>query len=227
MGIFNDKTSFEKSYDVDDTQISGLGSFDTVVKKCKSKATNEEFAVKIIDKIKMEDDIERELEMLGMINHPNIIKVIEVFNEPKTMKIITEPATGGELIDKIIAMGQFTEEFAAMAMRTLCGALAHLHEKTLVHGCLTPACLLLASDDGEAPLKIVDLGFSRLITQDVVMKTTRPVYVAPEKLQNTGPDSGAVDLWSAGVILYVMLCGFPPFNEEELPALVEQILNGR
>ena len=137
--------------------------------------------------------------------------------------------TGGELFDKIVAMGNFTEKLAAETMATLCQALQYLHEQGIVHRDLKPENILLADKTENAPIKVADFGLARMVKSNDMMKTAcgTPGYVAPEVLQNKGYSSGAVDIWSAGVILYILLCGFPPFYEEELPALFDQILKGR
>jgi len=188
-------------------------------------------AVKIIDKSKVEDmgDIEREIEIMGKVNHPNIIKLFEVCNEAKKMNLVMELVTGGELFDRIVARGNYSEKDASKVMVTLCDALAYLHELKIVHRDLKPENILLATPAEDADIKIADFGLARMISGTQMMKTAcgTPGYVAPEVLQNKGYDSGAVDIWSTGVILYILLCGFPPFYEEELPALFDQILKGR
>merc|ERR1719453_1081795 len=114
-------------------------------------------------------------------------------------------------------------------MATLCGALTYLHAKKVVHRDLKPENILYSSPAEEAQIKVADFGLARMVSEKDMMKTAcgTPGYVAPEVLQNKGYSSGAVDVWSAGVILYILLCGFPPFYEEELPALFDQILKGR
>jgi len=229
MGIFTKNTQFLKKYDVDKA-VLGTGNFATV-KKCRAKAGGEDRAVKIIDKSKVEDmnDITREIDIMEMIDHPNVIKLYEIFDEPKKMNLVLELVSGGELFDRIVARGNYTERDAADVMFTMCGALEYLHSKKVVHRDLKPENVLLATPANDAPIKIADFGLARLVSSKEMMKTAcgTPGYVAPEVLQNKGYSSGAVDLWSAGVILYILLCGFPPFYEEELPALFDQILKGR
>ncbi|KAL1511495.1 hypothetical protein AB1Y20_006293 [Prymnesium parvum] len=179
----------------------GSGNF-AVVKKAKYKNYTPngpipaEVAIKIIDKAKVEDmnDIQREVEIMQMVDHTHVIKLYEIFDEPKKMHLVMELVTGGELFDRIVAKGNYNERPAE-----------------------------------DAPIKIADFGLARLVSSKDLMKTAcgTPGYVAPEVLRNQGYDSGAVDMWSAGVILYIMLCGFPPFYEEELPALFDQIMNAR
>jgi len=188
--------------------------------------------VKVIDKSKVEDmnDIDREVDIMTQISdHPNVIGLVEIFDEKKKMNLIMELVTGGELFDEIVSRGSYSEKDAATCMDTLCSTLAVLHEKQIVHRDLKPENILLATKDKGAPIKIADFGLARMISSKDLMKTAcgTPGYVAPEVLQNKGYSSGAVDVWSAGVILYILLCGFPPFYEEELPALFDQILKGR
>merc|ERR1719482_1274387 len=166
---------------------------------------------------------------MGQISHDNVISLVEVFDEPKKMNLVMELVTGGELFDKIVAKGSFNEKEAATTMATLCGALKYLHAKDIVHRDLKPENILLSDKSADAVIKVADFGLARMVKNKDMMKTAcgTPGYVAPEVLQNKGYSSGAVDLWSAGVILYILLCGFPPFYEEELPALFDQILKGR
>merc|ERR1719197_2418107 len=145
------------------------------------------------------------------------------------MNLVMELVTGGELFDDIVKKGNYTEKKAADTMKTLCEALTYLHAQNIVHRDLKPENILLKDGSENSPIKIADFGLARMMKKGDMMKTAcgTPGYVAPEVLQNKGYDSGAVDVWSAGVVLYILLCGFPPFYEEELPALFDQILKGR
>lgn len=133
------------------------------------------------------------------------------------------------MFDKIVAKGSYTEADAAKVMKTLCEALDYMHKKDVVHRDLKPENILLADSSPDADIKVADFGLARVVSSNDMMKTAcgTPGYVAPEVLKNKGYSSGAVDLWSAGVILYILLCGFPPFYEEELPALFDQILKAK
>jgi len=190
-----------------------------------------EVAVKIIDKAKVEDmnDITREIDVMGQLKHPNVIKLFEIFDEPKKMMLVMELVTGGELFDRIVSKGSYTEADAAGVILSLCDALNYMHAKKIVHRDLKPENILYSTTAEDSPIKVADFGLARVISNKEMMKTAcgTPGYVAPEVLKNKGYDSGAVDMWSTGVILYILLCGFPPFYEEELPALFEQILHAR
>uniref|UniRef100_A0A7S3EVM3 Protein kinase domain-containing protein n=1 Tax=Haptolina ericina TaxID=156174 RepID=A0A7S3EVM3_9EUKA len=235
MGIFK-KAEIKKNYDL--AQQLGSGNFAVVHKAtCKKKdgpiPFNTDVAIKIIDKAKVEDmnDIQREIEIMGILNHKHVIKLYEIYDEPKKMKLVMELVQGGELFDKIVQMGQYTEKQAAKVMYQLCDALKYMHapERNVVHRDLKPENILLESDSEDADIKVADFGLARVVSNKDMMKTAcgTPGYVAPEVLQNKGYTGGAVDCWSVGVILYILLCGFPPFYEEELPALFDQILKAR
>jgi len=145
------------------------------------------------------------------------------------MNLVMELVTGGELFDRIVEKGSYTEKMAADTIFTLCDALDCLHQKKIVHRDLKPENILYSDTTDKAVIKVADFGLARMVSDNDIMKTAcgTPGYVAPEILNNKGYDSSAVDLWSTGVILYILLCGFPPFYEEELPALFDSILNAR
>jgi len=238
MGLFS-KAAIDKKYVIEKKEL-GSGNF-AVVKKATIKpgvkpadipeGMGSEVAVKIIDKAKVEDmnDITREIDVMGQLKHPNVIKLFEIFDEPKKMMLVMELVTGGELFDRIVSKGSYTEADAAGVILSLCDALNYMHAKKIVHRDLKPENILYSTTAEDSPIKVADFGLARVISNKEMMKTAcgTPGYVAPEVLKNKGYDSGAVDMWSAGVILYILLCGFPPFYEEELPALFEQILHAR
>jgi len=244
MGFFSTKKAVAKHYKMDKKEL-GSGNFAKVFKAATIKpgvqesgvTVPEQVAIKVIDKKKVEDmnDITREIEIMEACQHPNIIRLYEIFDEKDKMNLVMELVTGGELFDEIVARGSFTEKDAAKVIKTLCDALDFLHKKKIVHRDLKPENILLSQKKDECPpgtepeIKVADFGLARLISDKDMMRTAcgTPGYVAPEVLKNKGYNSGAVDLWSAGVILYILLCGFPPFYEEELPALFDQILKGR
>jgi len=244
MGFFSKTKQVTKHYKFEKKEL-GSGNFAKVYKATTIKpgvqesgvTVPQQVAIKVIDKKKVEDlnDITREIEIMETCQHKNIIRLYEIFEEKDKMNLIMELVTGGELFDEIVQRGNFTEKDAAKVIGTLCSALDYLHEKKIVHRDLKPENILLSqkkedlSPGEEAEIKVADFGLARLIADKDLMRTAcgTPGYVAPEVLKNKGYGSGAVDLWSAGVILYILLCGFPPFYEEELPALFDQILKGR
>jgi len=228
----NAGTKLKENYDI--CEKLGSGNFATV-KKAKRKVPTDEIpadvAVKIIDKSKVEDmeDIEREIHIMKTIKHEHVVVMYEVYDEPKKMHLIMELITGGELFDRIVLRTSYTERNAADVMKELASALEHIHAKGVVHRDLKPENILLKNRSDDAGIKVADFGLARVMSKKDMMMTAcgTPGYVAPEVLKNRGYDSGAVDMWSAGVVLYILLCGFPPFYEDELPALFDQIMKGR
>ena len=126
-------------------------------------AAKQYVAVKIIDKSKVEDmnDITREIDIMKKVKHSNIIQLYEDLDEPKKMNLVMELVTGGELFDRIVAKGNYTEKDAATTIVTLCSALNHLHEKKIVHRDLKPENILYADDSDDAQIKLADFGLAR------------------------------------------------------------------
>merc|ERR1712137_1132546 len=221
-------TVFEEKYDVG--EVLGRGAF-SVVKEVTSKRSGRKYAVKIIDKKNVGQDMQRlriEIDILTRIKHPNIINLKEIMEDDETLYIVTELVTGGELFDKIVELGAYTEADAAKLVHNMVKAIDYLHSKNIVHRDLKPENLLLKADTDISEVKLADFGLSKIISDGVqkqMMQTAcgTPGYVAPEVLTADGYDK-EVDLWSIGVITYILLCGFPPFYNEHLPVLFEAIM---
>lgn len=190
-----------------------------VVRKCMDRETNLWYAIKSIRKSKVSkiEVLKREIEILKEVNHPHIIKLVEVHEDAKYLHLITDLCTGGELFDRIIsktqsAEGHFSEGDAAGLIRDILDAIHYCHtQKQIVHRDLKPENFLFLTDDEDAPIKIIDFGLSRF--EDVpIMKTKvgTPYYVAPEVLNRKYTKK--CDIWSIGVITYILLCGYPPFH---------------
>eukprot|EP01094_Clydonella_sp_ATCC50884_P005859 TRINITY_DN1483_c0_g1_i1.p1 TRINITY_DN1483_c0_g1~~TRINITY_DN1483_c0_g1_i1.p1 ORF type:complete len:472 (+),score=291.09 TRINITY_DN1483_c0_g1_i1:43-1458(+) len=205
----------------------GCGAF-SVVKLATSKRSGKKYAVKIIEKANAGQDMARlrtEMEILKSVRHQNIIALKEIIEDDDTLYIITELVTGGELFDKIVELGAYTEADAAELVAKMVSAIDYLHKKNIVHRDLKPENLLLKDEDDVSEIKLADFGLSKIVGNKVMMQTAcgTPGYVAPEVLQ-ASPYDKEVDLWSIGVITYILLCGFPPFYNESLPLLFEQIM---
>jgi len=236
MSLFK-KSDLRSKYELGD--VIGRGNF-AEVKKAVNKETGEEVAVKIVS-IKDQDDydaIKQEIEILGKLEHPNIIRLIEIFEKTgkmnKTVKkvyIVMELVTGGELFDKIVHKKTFHESEARVVIKKVLEVLQFCHSKGVVHRDLKPENILLATQDENAPIKIADFGLSKIYDPDVQkeqsLKTMcgTPGYVAPEILKKRGYSVG-VDIWSTGIILYILLCGFPPFYEDNRDKLFRKIMKG-
>lgn len=227
--MFFFQKSIKKYYDL--REVLGSGSFATV-KLGVHKKTGERFAVKQIDKSAIkdsEDSLQNEIDILKQINHPNIIALKEIFDSKSKLYLVMELVSGGELFDRIVEKGSYTEKDASVLIRKVIDAIHYLHGKGIVHRDLKPENLLYSLEDGgDTEIKIADFGLAKIAGDASPMMSTTcgtPGYVAPEVLKNEGYDK-AVDLWSVGVILYILLCGFPPFYEESTPLLFEQIMKG-
>ena len=172
MGFFK-QSEIKRRYEIGDTL--GSGNF-AVVKKAVSKQQTpgipRDVAIKVIDKAKVDDmaDIRREIEIMSSISHPGVIKLFEIFDEPKKMHLVMELVTGGELFDRIVAKGSYTEADASVATKKLCEALAYLHSKQVVHRDLKPENILYESPHEDAALKIADFGLARVVSKGDMMK---------------------------------------------------------
>lgn len=191
-----------------------------IVRKCMNRETGEWYAIKSIKKSKVNkiEVLKREIEILKAVDHPNIIRLIEVHEDMKYLHLVTELCTGGELFERIITKtqteeGHFSESDAAKLVRDILDAINYCHtEKGIVHRDLKPENFLYKTDAEDAPIKIIDFGLSRHDDQhEGIMKTKvgTPYYVAPEVLSRQYTKS--CDIWSIGVITYILLCGYPPF----------------
>ncbi|KAM9329645.1 calcium/calmodulin-dependent protein kinase type IV [Gastrophryne carolinensis] len=187
----------------------------SVVYRCRQKGTQKPFAVKMLKKTVDKKIVRTEIGVLLRLSHPNIIKLKEIFETPTEISLVLELVTGGELFDRIVEKGYYSERDAADAVKQILEAVAYLHENGIVHRDLKPENLLYATPAPDAPLKIADFGLSKIVDDQVTMKTVcgTPGYCAPEILRGCayGPE---VDMWSVGIITYILLCGFEPFYDE-------------
>jgi calcium/calmodulin-dependent protein kinase I len=220
-----DASSVSSVYEM--KQELGKGAF-SVVYLAVNKNTGEKVAIKIIDKheTKQEDQkrLKTEVEILKRVKHPNIICMKDLFDTPDKLYLVIELVTGGELFDKIVEKGQYSEQEASQIVRKILSAVEYLHQNNIAHRDLKPENLLLKGDD-DTEVMLSDFGLSKIVGMESLMETAcgTPYYVAPEVLSATGYDK-EVDLWSVGVITYLLLCGFPPFYGDTLPEVFEQIM---
>ncbi|KAG7543422.1 Protein kinase-like domain superfamily [Arabidopsis thaliana x Arabidopsis arenosa] len=205
----------------------GEGTF-AKVKFARNTDTGENVAIKIMAKStilknRMVDQIKREISIMKIVRHPNIVRLYEVLASPSKIYIVLEFVTGGELFDRIVHKGRLEETESRKYFQQLVDAVAHCHWKGVYHRDLKPENLLL---DTYGNLKVSDFGLSALPQQGVeLLRTTcgTPNYVAPEVLSGQGYDGSAADIWSCGVILFVILAGYLPFSETDLPGLYRKI----
>jgi calcium/calmodulin-dependent protein kinase I len=170
--------------------------------------------------------IKDEILNLSKMHHPNIIELKDLYETPKELYIVTDLANGGELFDRIVEKGSYTEKDASRTVKELIGAIEYFHGMGIVHRDLKPENLLLLNKTEGSPIIISDFGLSRSSPTDDFLKTTcgTPAYVAPEVLKRTGHGK-PVDVWAMGVITYVLLCGYTPFWGETQTDLFDAILN--
>uniref|UniRef100_A0A8C9T405 Serine/threonine-protein kinase DCLK2 n=1 Tax=Scleropages formosus TaxID=113540 RepID=A0A8C9T405_SCLFO len=212
-------------------KVIGDGNF-AVVKECVERATGMEFALKIIDKGKCsgkEHLIENEVAVLRRVKHPNIIMLIEEVDTPSELYLVMELVKGGDLFDAITSSTKYTEQDASAMVFNLASALKYLHSLNIVHRDIKPENLLVCEyPDGTKSLKLGDFGLATVVEGPLYTVCGTPTYVAPEIIAETGYGL-KVDIWAAGVITYILLCGFPPFRSENnlQEDLFDQILVGR
>ncbi|XP_078262127.1 serine/threonine-protein kinase DCLK2 isoform X5 [Rhinoraja longicauda] len=212
-------------------KVIGDGNF-AVVKECVERSSGKEFALKIIDKAKCsgkEHLIENEVAVLRKVKHPNIIMLIEEMDTPTELYLVMELVKGGDLFDAITSSTKYTERDASAMMYNLASALKYLHSLNIVHRDIKPENLLVCEYvDGTKSLKLGDFGLATLVDGPLYTVCGTPTYVAPEIIAESGYGL-KVDIWAAGVITYILLCGFPPFRSENnvQEDLFDQILVGR
>ncbi|XP_059410273.1 serine/threonine-protein kinase DCLK2-like isoform X6 [Carassius carassius] len=212
-------------------KVIGDGNF-AVVKECVERSTGKEFALKIIDKIKCrgkEHLIESEVAVLRRVKHPNIIMLIEEVDTPTELYLVMELVKGGDLFDSITSSTKYTERDASVMVFNLAAALRYLHRMCIVHRDIKPENLLVCEyPNGTKSLKLGDFGLATVVEGPLYTVCGTPTYVAPEIIAESGYGL-KVDIWAAGVITYILLCGFPPFRSENnlQEDLFDQILMGR
>ncbi|XP_057980385.1 CBL-interacting serine/threonine-protein kinase 9 isoform X2 [Malania oleifera] len=208
----------------------GEGSF-AKVKCAKNVETGDIVAIKVLDRHQvlrheMVEQIKREISTMKEIKHPNVIKIYEVMASKTKIYIVLEFVDGGELFDKIAKHGRLKEDEARGYFHQLINAVDYCHSRGVYHRDLKPENLLL---DSFGVLKISDFGlsaFAQQVREDGLLHTAcgTPNYVAPEVLNDRGYDGASADIWSCGVILFVLMAGYLPFDEISLMALYKKIL---
>ncbi|KAF6136234.1 hypothetical protein GIB67_001643 [Kingdonia uniflora] len=208
----------------------GEGTF-AKVKYAKNIQTGDSVAIKVLHKDqvlrhKMVEQIKREISTMKLIKHPNVVKLYEVLASKTKIYIVLEFVDGGELFDKIVNQGRLKEEDARRYFQQLINAVDYCHSRGVYHRDLKPENLLL---DSFGVLKVSDFGLSALahqLREDGLLHTAcgTPNYVAPEVLNDKGYDGTTADIWSCGVILFVLMAGYLPFDDANLVALYSKIL---
>ncbi|XP_064159593.1 MAP/microtubule affinity-regulating kinase 4 isoform X1 [Anguilla rostrata] len=207
----------------------GKGNF-AKVKLARHILTGREVAIKIIDKTQLNptslQKLFREVRIMKGLNHPNIVQLFEVIETDKTLYLIMEYASGGEVFDYLVSHGRMKEKEARAKFRQIVSAVHYCHQKNIVHRDLKAENLLL---DADSNIKIADFGFSNEFTLGNKLDTFcgSPPYAAPELFQGKKYDGPEVDIWSLGVILYTLVSGSLPFDGQNLQELRERVLRGK
>ena len=199
----------------------------------KNKLTNQSFACKELVKKNVSDyeGLMREVNLMIKLDHPNIIKLYEYYEDEKKIYLIMELCTGGELFDKIIENTekgkQFTEKQAANIFKQMMSAVNYCHKNGIVHRDLKPENLLYFDKSENSPIKVIDFGMSKRFDHNKLLteKVGTAYYISPEVIK--GKYDEKCDIWSAGVILYILICGYPCFNGEDDREILIAIQKGK
>ncbi|ESO98355.1 hypothetical protein LOTGIDRAFT_114439 [Lottia gigantea] len=206
--------------------LIGRGSFSRVV-RVENRVTRQPYAIKMIDRVQGKEVFESELNVLRRVRHKYIIQLVEVFETPGKVYMVMELATGGELFDRIIAKGSFTERDATRVLNMVVDGVQYLHALGITHRDLKPENLLYYHPGHDSKIMITDFGLSSIMKNGVenFMMTTcgTPEYIAPEIVARK-PYGCQVDLWAVGVITYILLSGTMPFDGHNRSRLYKLIL---
>ncbi|KAM6972869.1 serine/threonine-protein kinase SIK2 [Aplochiton taeniatus] len=214
-------------YDIERTL--GKGNF-AVVKLARHRITKTEVAIKIIDKTQLDavnlEKIYREVQIMKMLDHPHIIKLYQVMETKSMLYLVTEYAKNGEIFDYLAKHGRLSEIEARRKFWQILSAVEYCHDRNIVHRDLKAENLLL---DGHMYIKIADFGFGNFFQPGEPLATWcgSPPYAAPEVFEGQQYEGPQLDIWSMGVVLYVLVCGALPFDGPTLPILRQRVLEGR
>ncbi|XP_054531286.1 serine/threonine-protein kinase SIK1 isoform X3 [Pan troglodytes] len=214
-------------YDIERTL--GKGNF-AVVKLARHRVTKTQVAIKIIDKTRLDssnlEKIYREVQLMKLLNHPHIIKLYQVMETKDMLYIVTEFAKNGEMFDYLTSNGHLSENEARKKFWQILSAVEYCHDHHIVHRDLKTENLLL---DGNMDIKLADFGFGNFYKSGEPLSTWcgSPPYAAPEVFEGKEYEGPQLDIWSLGVVLYVLVCGSLPFDGPNLPTLRQRVLEGR
>eukprot|EP01083_Nonionella_stella_P318330 1162980_1 len=230
VGLTNgiSERDFYKKYWIEDGTV-GTGSF-AKVRKVTRKKDKKEFALKMIKKAgKSKEDLEalqREIAILAKLTHPNVVKLMDWCETKKRIYMVVQFCSGGDVFERILKQKTFSEKEAAHVVRKVAEGLKHVHENHIIHRDLKPDNLMYLTKDPESNIMIIDFGLAGDATHGPLSTPCGTAhYVAPEVLSSK-PYNSKADMWSLGVIIYMLLCGFPPFfdaqgNQKRLYKLIK------
>ncbi|KAM3621072.1 uncharacterized protein V6R79_005547 [Siganus canaliculatus] len=201
----------------------GSGSFSEVY-MVREKNTGKLYALKCLKKKHLaHSNLENEINVLKRVKHDNVVGLEDFYESRTHYYLVMQLVSGGELFDRILEKGVYTERDASLVIKQVLQAVGYLHENSIVHRDLKPENLLYYNTDENAKIMVSDFGLSKLEHGVMFTACGTPGYVAPEVLAQK-PYSKAVDCWSIGVITYILLCGYPPFYEENETRLFSKIM---
>ena len=222
------KKKFDEVYEIGDKIHTGTFA---VVYECTHKESGAKFAVKVTQRdgsqASSDEIVLHEVGIMNALNHPNIVKVVDFFDQPESYFLVMEHMAGGDVFDRIMDQHQYTERDARDLCKILLQAVQYLHEMGVAHRDLKPQNLLLQTKQDNATIKIADFGFAKRVhtPKSLTSRCGTPSYVAPEIL-NSMPYDQSCDMWSVGVILFVILVGIPPFLEDNQERMFDRIKAG-
>eukprot|EP00986_Skeletonema_menzelii_P019233 scaffold27251_cov177-Skeletonema_menzelii.AAC.4 len=213
--------------------VLGTGYYGTV-RECRHRQTGLTYAVKAIEKAKIQrlDHLRREVDLLASVEHSAVMRSVNVYEDMNYVHIVTQKCSGGELFDKIVERttekGCFEELSAARIIKSLLEAVAYLHANGIVHRDIKPENILFETQEEDSPIKLIDFGLSRRHVHGVEPNLSNPVgsvyYMSPELLECDY--SAPTDIWSIGIITYILLCGYAPFSGDDNCEIFNAILIG-
>jgi len=208
-------------------QTIGTGTFGRV-KLCTLESNGRVFAMKMLKKsevirLKQQEHIASERYLLSLIDHPFVVVMYRTFQEPHMVYMLLEYVNGGELFTHLRKAGRFSKEFTKFYVGQIVLVLQYLHAKQIVYRDLKPENLLIGA---AGYLKITDFGFAKIVEENTWTLCGTPEYLAPEIIQSKGHSLG-VDWWALGILMFEMLCGYPPFYDENPFGIYQKILVGK
>ncbi|CAD7954364.1 unnamed protein product [Amoebophrya sp. A120] len=214
-------------YEVE-TKAMGTGTYGSVVKAVEKKTKTVRACKAMARKnIKNEKRFREEIDLMKRLDHPNIIRLFETFEDHKNIYLILELCTGGELFDAIVSAGFLMEKDGAVLIKQMLAAIYYLHENKIMHRDLKPENFLFYNKEKGAPLKVIDFGLGAKFEKGdrMTTKAGTPYYVAPQVLK--GDYNEKCDIWSIGVIMFILLSGYPPFYGEKDSEILQKVRKGK